>query len=320
VLLCSDGLSNELSENEIVTLLSSNHLAQQKAEDLVRLAKAHGGRDNITTVVVEIKHVGSVGERSDMAKVAVLGDSVSEVSSDNGDVLREGLELDNTGVQSHGVTAGIADLESTQSLTDSDEATLLDFPAYNPGGSNSATIDQKIGSQISREDTDNVDKSPSNDITSRPVKTKQKGTLIFDLTDEHDDTEQIDSTVPFLTFRTIIFAALMMAVALSAYGAVKWFSDNSYYVGLSGNNIAIYHGRPHGQYFFSPKLVAQSNLTTSDVLPNQVSALQNGVEVNSLNSAYQLINALKAQEKKIGLGTGTTTTTIPFSQLLTQTT
>jgi protein phosphatase len=49
-LLCSDGLSNEVSDEEILAVLST--AARENAcEELVELALARGGRDNITAVV-----------------------------------------------------------------------------------------------------------------------------------------------------------------------------------------------------------------------------------------------------------------------------
>jgi protein phosphatase len=50
-LLCSDGLSNELSDEEIITVLTSAE-RENASEELVELALARGGRDNITAVVV----------------------------------------------------------------------------------------------------------------------------------------------------------------------------------------------------------------------------------------------------------------------------
>ncbi|KAA1010735.1 serine/threonine-protein phosphatase [Paraburkholderia panacisoli] len=51
-LLCSDGLSNELTDAEIVSVLTSTERANA-CEELVELALARGGRDNITAVVVQ---------------------------------------------------------------------------------------------------------------------------------------------------------------------------------------------------------------------------------------------------------------------------
>ena len=53
VLLCSDGLINEVDEEEIVRVLSTVTDPTEAAEDLVRRANAHGGADNISVVVID---------------------------------------------------------------------------------------------------------------------------------------------------------------------------------------------------------------------------------------------------------------------------
>jgi protein phosphatase len=50
-LLCSDGLSNEAGAEEIAALLGGNDV-QAATGQLVRLALAHGGRDNVSVVTV----------------------------------------------------------------------------------------------------------------------------------------------------------------------------------------------------------------------------------------------------------------------------
>lgn len=50
-LLCSDGLSNEVSDGEICAALIAGD-CRQAAETLLDLALKHGGRDNITAVVI----------------------------------------------------------------------------------------------------------------------------------------------------------------------------------------------------------------------------------------------------------------------------
>lgn len=53
LLLCSDGLSNKVSEQTMTDILMSNRPLKEKAETLVRLANEHGGEDNITLVIVQ---------------------------------------------------------------------------------------------------------------------------------------------------------------------------------------------------------------------------------------------------------------------------
>jgi serine/threonine protein phosphatase PrpC len=53
-LLCSDGLTNEVSDDEIAEILSSIHSPQGAVEKLVEVARDHGGNDNITAVLVDV--------------------------------------------------------------------------------------------------------------------------------------------------------------------------------------------------------------------------------------------------------------------------
>jgi len=52
VLLCSDGLTRELSDSEITGVLHDAGDAQEAADRLVALANEAGGRDNITAIVI----------------------------------------------------------------------------------------------------------------------------------------------------------------------------------------------------------------------------------------------------------------------------
>ena len=54
LLLCSDGLTEELSDNLIISHLQTNLTGEESAASLVEAAKEKGGRDNITVVIVEI--------------------------------------------------------------------------------------------------------------------------------------------------------------------------------------------------------------------------------------------------------------------------
>lgn len=52
-LLCSDGLTKEISDRRIAEELGKNLTPQQTVENLVNAALAAGGRDNVTAVVVK---------------------------------------------------------------------------------------------------------------------------------------------------------------------------------------------------------------------------------------------------------------------------
>jgi serine/threonine protein phosphatase PrpC len=56
LVLCCDGLSNEVEDDEIARIVSANS-AQESAQALVDLANQRGGPDNITAIVVRIGEV-----------------------------------------------------------------------------------------------------------------------------------------------------------------------------------------------------------------------------------------------------------------------
>lgn len=53
VLLCSDGLTNMLEDEEIRGILTEKGSVEERARKLVRTANEHGGRDNIAVIVME---------------------------------------------------------------------------------------------------------------------------------------------------------------------------------------------------------------------------------------------------------------------------
>lgn len=78
LLLCSDGLTEELSDAEILhhlsKLQSSNNLAPI-VHQLVQSAKDHGGRDNITTILISIN---GDDEEEEIVEIAPLEDEPSQ--------------------------------------------------------------------------------------------------------------------------------------------------------------------------------------------------------------------------------------------------
>ncbi|HLK46229.1 MAG TPA: PP2C family serine/threonine-protein phosphatase [Acidimicrobiales bacterium] len=70
LLLCSDGLSNELDDHEILSLLMVGE-PSDAARALVAAANAHGGLDNITAVVADVVDVDEAGPDTDTGTASV---------------------------------------------------------------------------------------------------------------------------------------------------------------------------------------------------------------------------------------------------------
>lgn len=79
VLLCSDGLVDEVSDVDIRQVLIDHTTAQEAAEALVMVANANGGRDNTTVIVVDV--VDDISEPV-FIPVADITTTVEKVPSD----------------------------------------------------------------------------------------------------------------------------------------------------------------------------------------------------------------------------------------------
>lgn len=68
LVLCSDGLSNEVSDSQMATIVTQASSLNEACSELVSAALDAGGRDNITVVVVEIESVDVVVPPTSVAK------------------------------------------------------------------------------------------------------------------------------------------------------------------------------------------------------------------------------------------------------------
>lgn len=80
-ILCSDGLVDEAEDSEIETEVRLKSDPQELAERLVDLANAHGGRDNITVVVVDFESVPGTAESDPDSNRSSTDSSASEASA-----------------------------------------------------------------------------------------------------------------------------------------------------------------------------------------------------------------------------------------------
>ena len=79
-ILCSDGLFNEVSEDQITSVLRRLADPGEAADELVRQAIENGGRDNITVVVVDVTDDDG---RTAAASAAIAGDDATTESLDD---------------------------------------------------------------------------------------------------------------------------------------------------------------------------------------------------------------------------------------------
>lgn len=76
LLLCTDGLSNMVPEEEIAQIMVQASSAQQAADRLVNLANRNGGRDNITAIVARLE----LGNRTQRMRAGDLAQIVGSAA------------------------------------------------------------------------------------------------------------------------------------------------------------------------------------------------------------------------------------------------
>ncbi|HEX2272572.1 MAG TPA: hypothetical protein VHG90_01720, partial [Acidimicrobiales bacterium] len=98
-----------------------------------------------------------------------------------------------------------------------------------------------------------------------------------------------------VTWRVIAFFVALGAVLAVIAGAFAWYARSTYYVGLDGERVAIYKGRPGGLLWFEPTLQERKPLTVDQVLPARVPDLQAGHQVPTKADADRYVNEIRQE-------------------------
>jgi protein phosphatase len=64
LLLCSDGLTDKVSDEELKELISSKKEIQEIGGDMIQLANDRGGEDNISLIIIQYDSSSKAGEKS----------------------------------------------------------------------------------------------------------------------------------------------------------------------------------------------------------------------------------------------------------------
>ena len=349
LLLCSDGLTNELADDEIADVLAKEQDLTRAAHELVGRALGHGGMDNVTVVVVDLVDEAAAGEPPVQlvpARAAALNTTVDEATditqavavtpADDGSG-RLAVSGDDLGVGEERPMAGelprkggSPDSEATtRAMSTAEIATVVGDEAAQSGKGSSGrrsgrTMAERAagfasgaaggallaggaarmtgvaggdgaGSSGGYRDAGGATTTQHH----RPVVLVPHSGLARALRDQ------------IVTFRVALFVLLLAATIGGMLGVVIWFNQSSFYVGLDGNRVAIYQGRPGGMLWFKPQLIDVSRVKTRKLLASTVSELKAGVTESSLAAARQLVTEL-AKEKSFGL-LGLATSTLPAS-------
>lgn len=272
LLLCSDGLTNELAEQEIAEVLAQESDTNRAAAELVRRALARGGTDNVTVVVVDVLAGQAPTALEDVVMVP------------------EGAAA-TTGLRSAGGTSEVTEAIAAMPIG-SVVATGQDLAeGAAPGAAVSSTAapgTNPLGTPAIAPGTSGAHPRPILLVRSK----RPKG---------HRDR--------IVTVRVVLFVLVFVAVLGGTAGVVVWFNKASFFVGLDHGHVTIFQGRPGGLLWFKPSVVERTSLTPADLLASNVVSLNQGMETSSYQAARNLVHGLSLERAKLGVTTTTTSTT-----------
>jgi serine/threonine protein phosphatase PrpC len=294
ILLCSDGLTNEVGDDRIGTVLAGTPDPSAAAAELVRIGLDSGGNDNITVVVVDI-----VGEEEAPIPVPV----VTSVTPPPPPVVAEPVttvvavtppppppppsftQSPDAGHATSAVpvvVAGAAGAASTVGFA----ATTTG--AASPGRASAPSGPRRVGGSAGD--------------GSRLLTTGRGGPAAFD-PDQPPPTRREKrrarrrAGIPRLvTLRVLIFLILLGGVVYGAYYLVRWYANDDWYVAASNTHLVVFHGRPGGFLWYKPSIEEACNVTTSQIPTYLVKTVtKRVVEKPSLAAAASYITNLYQQ-------------------------
>ena len=245
-LLCSDGLSREVSDHQIASVMRRLADPDEAARQLVEAAKAKGGADNITVVIVDVTNADGTGDG-----VAAASPSDRTVGATGGVI----PQMSGLGA----VSEPDADIDATRAVPVDATATI---PVVAPSPAPSASDDDRSRRQRRRE---------------AKAAWGPRSRLV--------------------TVRSVAFIIALLAVAAIAVSGIEWYARSSYYVGLSGDSLIIYQGRPGGVLWIKPTVADRTGVTTAQVEPRHLAELTTGKTEVSLATARQYVANLRAEEQ-----------------------
>ncbi len=317
VLLCSDGLSNEVGMDEMADILGEIGDPDEAARRLVDAANEHGGADNITVVIVDVQ-IGDDGADA-TSKVTPIGASTAAITiasatatATAGAAAAAAAGAPNGDGRSPSSQPGADDAPPATpgSLSDDTQAVPLNRTAQMSASSDSDTLAPGSRLGFGSEATTLGEEGPRSDEffvgsgASVPVaRTSTRVPLAPSATRPEEAAKRKEKEtrrerrrrlgIPRrVTFRVIGFVLLLAAVPVAAYFVLRWYAYDNWIVTLQGNQIVIKQGQPGGVLWFHPKIVDRPHVAKTQIPPSAVGAVAAGVSKSSLDDAKGYVHQL----------------------------
>lgn len=265
LLLCSDGLSNEVADAQLARVLATVADPAEAAARLVQAANEHGGNDNITALVIDVV----TGAEEDGAATVVPAAAGAAAAVDGSPTPFPAAPGTDAGVTSAVPAVG---------------------PAGEPEGRTTVrpmegTAAAILGARATDAWPAEVAAPPPPPALPQKKETRRERRRRLGIPRR-------------ITFRVVLFFAVLVGVFVGAYYGLRYYANDNWFVTIKGNQLVVYRGQPGGVLWFNPRLVDRTGVTTAEIPAITKPTLAAGVNEASLAAAKGYVTTLVREHRQ----------------------
>jgi serine/threonine protein phosphatase PrpC len=299
-LLCSDGLFNEVDRTTLIATLSADADPDAVATELVRLANAGGGRDNITVVVADVIDDGGRSIAAAGAGAAVATDGATatdEQASDAPTQEMPAVVIDEDAAEPVVAAAPPPGAPPTEPGLGPPPPPPPPPSDAVPDGAPPATgpfpAPADPGFPRDEDEEDDARDEAAEDLPFG------RGT-----TDLYQDLDTAGGRHRALT--ALITVVVLAVVLGGAYLGGSWYANRTYFLSTEGGQVVIYRGQPGGFLIFDPSIEQRFDVGLDDLEDDVAADVAAEREFGSLANARSFVNNGQAREEPPETTTTTT--------------
>jgi serine/threonine protein phosphatase PrpC/cell division septation protein DedD len=302
-LLCSDGLVDEVTDEDIAHVLATHPDPQRTAERLVEMANDSGGRDNITVIVVDVLDGSEPPAHDEMDLEPIWATTGAGATA-------------GAGAGSEDTTEEVAIIgETAPGETTPDEADLIAVANVVEAVENDRR--KQAGADAGNQPEPEPRGFVADELPPEPDETRARpaATSATSATAGTEDTATADGTVKTKRRLGRFFAAVLLAAILVAGFVIfaAWARRGYYMAFDDSGDVVIYKGHKDGVLWFDPTEQGRSSLGRDRLDEESIARVEAEPEFESQASAERYLNDVLTP-------TTTTTTTTTTTAATTSTT
>lgn len=277
-IICSDGLSNELEDDDIVRLSRANPDPQNCADRLVALANERGGRDNVTVLVVDVIDDDGFDGRIEVPAPPV-GMQVGDLQA---------MAHPNPATFGAPTTPAWA-LDDDAAATRPAATTLVDDDPLPPPSAAGAA----------RPAAATEPPPPAPQPSSKGARKAQR------------QRARKGPTKLRTVIRNVAFLAVFLVVLGFALGSIQAYGRAGWYMTFRNDQVTLYQGRAEGLLWVKPVAKATYPLTRTELTPDWQTKIDKHITFTSREAAERWYGLLAVNPDAVPRLAGSTTTTAP---------